>query len=241
MRMNPPIQVLDPLGIDIPVENDPVPLPALTTDVIYDLSKDVGKQAVVPFSGGGIQGSVQRILMHRLGVNDIRDTLGTVKPLKGREEDIPGVGLSGTRRADHHETVLDLLDLVQLKDLGDPPLSLYQAALCTNFADLFSQLAPRSTGTYSVPGNTSAKRLRSLVRDTGGLVARKMNLPGQQRDIVCHKLWYDSLSNTLDDDDLFGDCIRETTRLFRIPFCNRSRLRIPALASTAFNARRPKS
>lgn len=109
-----PVQVLHPLGVDIAVEDDPVALATLTTNVIDDLTQSVREETIVPFTSCGIKSTVERILVHRLGVNNVGHTLYTVESLEGRQENLPGIGLTTAGWADHHKTMLDLLDLVQL-------------------------------------------------------------------------------------------------------------------------------
>lgn len=124
-----PVQVLYPLRIDVTVEDDPVPLAALTTHVIDDLAKSVRKETVIPFTRRRIQSPVERVFVHGFGVDHVRNTFDTIETLKRREQHLPCVALPATRRTNHHEAVLDLLDLVELEDLVGPALALDETAL----------------------------------------------------------------------------------------------------------------
>ena len=123
--------------------------------------------------------------------------------------------------------MLDLLDLVQLQDLGDPPLTLHQAALRANFVDFFPQRAKVDRNIFRagehICQKTGAPRQRRRPTYNG-----KGGLPGQQGDVVCHQLRYNSLGDALNNDDLFGDGIREPSCLFRA-----ARLQALALEDTS--------
>src|SRR5690606_4007886 len=44
------VQVLNPLGVDITIENDPVSLGILSTEIVHNLTQDTCKQTVSPFA-----------------------------------------------------------------------------------------------------------------------------------------------------------------------------------------------
>ena len=52
-----------------------------------------------------------------LWIDDVRDTLYAFHPLQGLEQDLPGHTLAAATGAHHHQTVVDVGDLVQLKYL----------------------------------------------------------------------------------------------------------------------------
>jgi hypothetical protein len=45
------VEVLDPLGVDVSVEDDPLPLVDLASHVVDDSTEDVGEQTVTPLAG----------------------------------------------------------------------------------------------------------------------------------------------------------------------------------------------
>lgn len=116
-----------------------MPFTTLTTNVVDDLAQGVSEQTVVPFTSSGVKGTVERVFVHRLGVDDIRYTLDTIQSLESSQENLPCVGLAATRGTDHHKTMLNLLDLVQLQDLADPAFTLDETALGADLADLLAQ------------------------------------------------------------------------------------------------------
>ena len=120
--MNPPVEVLHPFGVDVAVEDDPMTLRALCANVVDDLAEDVREEAVVPFASGRIERAVKRLLRNCLWVDNVRDAFDAGQALERGEEDSPCGRLSRCRRADHHQAVLDVLDLVELDDLLQPDL-----------------------------------------------------------------------------------------------------------------------
>ena len=52
-----------------------------------------------------------------LGVDDVSDTLHPLEAFEGLQEDGPGRRLPTPARPHHHQTMVDLRDLVQLHDL----------------------------------------------------------------------------------------------------------------------------
>jgi hypothetical protein len=77
--------------------------------------------------------------VHGLGVNDICNSLCAIEPLKSGKQDLPSVGLPRTRGSNHHETVLDLLNLIELKNLGNPSFSIDKATFRANLENLLAQ------------------------------------------------------------------------------------------------------
>ena len=95
----------------------------LTANVVNNFPEDMGEKTVVPFARGWVQGSVESVFMHRLRINDVRNTFGPIQTLEGSQKHLPCIGLACTRRTNHHQTVLDLLDLIELENFGNPSLS----------------------------------------------------------------------------------------------------------------------
>jgi hypothetical protein len=70
--------------------------------------------------------------VHGFGVNNVSDPLSTIQALERSKQYTLRVGLSRSRRTDHHQPVLDLLDLVQLENLIDPLISDDEVTFRTN-------------------------------------------------------------------------------------------------------------
>ena len=98
------VEVLDPLGVNVAVENDPLPLVDLASHVVDDPSEDVREEAVAPLARVRVQDSVERLLRHGLGVDDMSNSFDAFVKLQGLQQDSPGGRLAGARRAHHHET-----------------------------------------------------------------------------------------------------------------------------------------
>lgn len=81
------------------------------------LPEDVREQAISPFASVGVQGSIQVVLADGLGVNYVSHTLNTLQPLQSFEQHPPCHSLSTAWRSHHHQTMVDLCDLVQLENL----------------------------------------------------------------------------------------------------------------------------
>lgn len=76
------------------------------------------EQAICPFTSVGIQGSVQVVLADGLRIDYVGHALNTLQPLQSFEQHPPSQGLSTARWPHHHQTMVDLCDLVQLEHLG---------------------------------------------------------------------------------------------------------------------------
>ena len=116
-----------------------MPLAPLPTDVINDLTQCMCEETIIPFTSGGIQGPVEGILVHCLRVNHIRNTFDPIQAFQGGQKNLPSIRLSRARGTNHHETMLNLLNLVQLQNLVDPAFSLHQSTLSANLANLFAK------------------------------------------------------------------------------------------------------
>lgn len=100
----------------------------------------MGEEAVVPLARRRIQRAVERFLRDRLGVDNVRDALDTRQSLESGEEDSPGGRLPRRRRTNHHQAVLDVLDLVQLDDLLQPDLVSDEVSLGADGEDVLLEL-----------------------------------------------------------------------------------------------------
>ncbi len=89
---------------------------ALMTDE-HSLSEHVCEEPVGPLACVGVQRAVQVVFADGFGVDDVSDALHALQPLQGFEQDSPGHGLPAARRADHHQPVIDLRDLIELQHL----------------------------------------------------------------------------------------------------------------------------
>lgn len=140
MIENLPVQILDPFGINVAIENNPMSFSAFPAHVVDDFTEDMGKKTVIPFSSSRIECPIKCFLVHRFGIDDVSDTLDAVKSLKSSEQDFPGICFASARRSNHHETVLDLLNLVKLEDLCNPAFTVNQTTFNANFEDLLPEL-----------------------------------------------------------------------------------------------------
>lgn len=52
--MNKPVQIFNPLWVDIAIENDPMALATFASNIVYYLAKNMSEQAIVPLSRCGI-------------------------------------------------------------------------------------------------------------------------------------------------------------------------------------------
>ncbi|GKT85477.1 hypothetical protein Ct61P_03327 [Colletotrichum tofieldiae] len=183
------VQVLNPFGVDVTVENNPVALGILASEVVDNLSQDAGKETVRPLTCSGVKVSVQRLLGHDLGVDDVLHALNALDLLEGIEQKGPGSGFARTGVTDHHHTVVDLLDLVQLKDLRHPRIVDDQLSLVCEGSDGLLEL-------MQVGGDV--------------LDAREAGLfdLGEYLDIALDQLGSNGFSDALDDnlglDNLFS-------------------------------------
>ena len=71
-----------------------MPLATLSANVIDNLTQGVREQTIVPLASGWVEGTIKRILVHGLRVDDIRDTLNPIEALESGEKDLPRVSLS---------------------------------------------------------------------------------------------------------------------------------------------------
>lgn len=75
------------------------------------------EEPVGPFASVGVEGPIQMVLTDGLRVDNVGHTLDPLQSLQGLEQHPPCHGLATARGADHHETMVDLGDLVQLQHL----------------------------------------------------------------------------------------------------------------------------
>ena len=72
------VQVLDPLRIDITIKDDPVTLAIFATQVVDNLAKNASEQAIGPFAGCVVQGTVQLLFRHDFRIDHMADALYTI-------------------------------------------------------------------------------------------------------------------------------------------------------------------
>ena len=79
--------------------------------------EDVCEETISPFSGVGVQHTIESLLAHGLGVNDMCHTLHSLKALQGLQQYTPGCWLARATGPHHHKTMVEVADLVQLEHL----------------------------------------------------------------------------------------------------------------------------
>jgi hypothetical protein len=92
----------------------------------------MGKETIIPFSRSGVKSTVERFFIDGLGIDDVWNTFDTVYPLESGEQDLPCLGLTGTRRSHQHKTMRYILDLIELNDFIDPFIAGDQVLLLAN-------------------------------------------------------------------------------------------------------------
>ena len=63
-----------------------MPLAALATNVIDNLTQRMREETIVPFASRWVESTIERVLVHRLGVDDIRYTLNAVEAVKSCQD-----------------------------------------------------------------------------------------------------------------------------------------------------------
>lgn len=81
------------------------------------LSQDMCEQAICPFPGVWIQSTIKVIFANCFWIYNVSNTFHTLQPLKGLQKYSPGHALSTSRGTNHHQTMIYLCDLIQLKNL----------------------------------------------------------------------------------------------------------------------------
>lgn len=112
---------------------------ALAAHVVDDFAKYVCKETVVPFTRSRVKGAIEIVLVDGFWIDNVRNAFDAIEPLERGQQDVPGVTLAASRGADHHQTMLNLLDLVELQNLRNPTLALNEAPLGANLEDLLLQ------------------------------------------------------------------------------------------------------
>ena len=80
-----PVQVLHPFWINVTIENDPMEFRALSTNIVYYLPQNMCEQTIIPLTGGRIKCTIEGILMHCLGIDDVFDTFNALKSFQRLE------------------------------------------------------------------------------------------------------------------------------------------------------------
>eukprot|EP00968_Pinguiococcus_pyrenoidosus_P008406 scaffold602_cov298-Pinguiococcus_pyrenoidosus.AAC.10 len=118
------VEVLRPLRIDVAIKDDPVQTVRGSALVVEDLSEDAREDTIRPLQGRRIQDAVQLLLVHGLGVYHMHLDLvnGRVDLTVVVPQEPQGLGLAGTRRANEHDSVAHVDDVVELHHLLEPAL-----------------------------------------------------------------------------------------------------------------------
>lgn len=80
----------------------------------------MGKETIVPFSRSGVECTVEGFFIDSFGIDDVWNALDAIYPLESSEKNLPCLSLTSARRSHQHETMRDVLDLIELYDLVDP-------------------------------------------------------------------------------------------------------------------------
>jgi len=239
--MNTPVQVLNPFRIDISIEDDPVSLGTFPTNIVDDLSENVGEKTIVPLASCRIECPIQGILVNRFGVDNVGDALSAIQPLKCRQQDFPCIGLSATRRTHHHKTMLNLLDLVELENLRDPSFASNEILLGTDLEDLFAKGVKVDREVVDTRENIGEEAEEAFRNSLPVVVESYLVRSGTSSatslgTIVSVTLWMRMICSEMlsDNPDTPSSSALPAER-------RRSRFKIPALARTALRARSPKS
>mmetsp|Transcript_40202 Transcript_40202/g.45967 ORF Transcript_40202/g.45967 Transcript_40202/m.45967 type:complete len:475 (-) Transcript_40202:626-2050(-) len=175
------IKILGPFGVDITIEDDPMTFAALTSNIVENLSQDLGENTISPFQSGRIQPTIQFFLVDSLGIDNVRFSLDSINTLDGFHENLPTGSLTTTNGSDHHNTMLQVLDLIQLQ-------CLLQEFVIGNDVVHLGDLLDGVCQHFVLDGNDfrSGENTRQQV--------------GQQNDIFRDQLGNDSVTNTLQQD-----------------------------------------
>jgi len=181
------VEILNPFRVYVAVEDDPLTLVQLPSHIVNDLPKNVGEQTIRPLPGIGVKDSVEVLLAQSLGVDHMRHPFNALQPLQGFEEHFPGSGLARPTRANHHEAVVEVGDLVELDHLlhpGPALLTIGPAQQLLLLADL---------------DNLSLERLHlgPLVLDAWEDIVEQREEEG---DVLGHQLWLHRLAHGLDEN-----------------------------------------
>lgn len=102
--------------------------------------------------------------------------------------------------------MLNLLDLIELQNLGDPPVARDELPLCTHLQDLFTKGMQVDREIVNTREDICKEAGRRLELNHGHDFG---SAPRQERNIVCYQLGDNSFGYTLDEDDLFGNFVRQ--------------------------------
>ena len=119
------VEVLDPLRIDVAVEENPMALFGLVValHIVDDTAEGRREHAVLPLASRRVEDTIELALREGLRVNNVRVAVNVLHLRQGLEEGRPRGGLTAAGGADEHDTVVDGEDLVQLDNLGNPQVA----------------------------------------------------------------------------------------------------------------------
>lgn len=133
------VQIFSPLRVHIAIENDPMSFAGFSSLIFSDLSQDSGEDAVSPFEGGVVKTTIELILGDRLGIDDVALSFDFVSSFQGVDQYLPGLGLSTTGRTDHHQTMVESLNLIELQHLLNKAFFRLQQHVLGHLNDVFSE------------------------------------------------------------------------------------------------------
>lgn len=132
------VEVLNPVGIDVAVEDDPMRAGHFAARVIQHTSQYTSEHAITPVHRRVVEFSVQFFLADGLGIDDVRLNLASFDLLHCRSQNVPRTRFS-TDGSHANDSVMDALNLVQLHQLVDPQGTLLQLGRCGQLADCGAQ------------------------------------------------------------------------------------------------------
>ncbi len=112
---------------------------ALAVNIVDNLAQDVCEETIVPFAGSGIWCTIESFITYGFGVDYIGNTFCAVQPFEGRQQHSPSICFTCPWRANHHEAVLNFLDLIKLQNLVHPLVACRQLPLVTDIDDVLAQ------------------------------------------------------------------------------------------------------
>ncbi len=116
-----------------------MPLARLTPLVLSDLPEHTCEDTISPLQSSVVQSTVQLVLSDCLRVDHVALPFHLVSPLHGVHEHLPSLGLAAPRRTNHHQTMVQSLDLIQLQHLLDEALLRLQQHHLRYLHDVFPE------------------------------------------------------------------------------------------------------
>jgi hypothetical protein len=90
-----PVEILDPFGIHVSIEDDPVTLGTFSPNIVDNLAKDMSEESVVPFPRRRIESTVECFLRDRFRVDNVRNSFDSGEAFESCEKDSPGSRFAG--------------------------------------------------------------------------------------------------------------------------------------------------